>query len=835
MPDALWQELRQAVRALAQRPVLTFVAIASLALGIGTSTAIFSIVDRLLLQRLPVDDPDRIVLVTSPGPRPGSASNDNSGGPAHIFSYPLFRDLEALDDTGLAALAGHRVFAVNLAHEGVTERGDGLLVSGSYFPALGLTAASGRLFTREDDRVTGGHPIVVLSHRFWTRRFAADPRVIGETFTVNGEALTIVGVTPSHFDSTTAMEAPDVYVPLAMAERLRAGSVERNSHWIYVFGRLAPGVSMAQAQARLSVPFASLIREVEFPAQRRGLGDRDREAFLARRIVLEPGAQPRNDDRAEIGPLLGAILAGTGLVLLIACANVANLVLARATARSAEMAVRLSLGASRGRVLRLFLIEAALLGVLGGIGALVVAPAATGGLLSLMPADDQTMLAFDFNRRLLFYALGVGLATSALFGIVPVLQAMRGLSAGAVNLQSSRVSATRSTNRVRSGLATAQIALSLLLLAQAGLFASSLANISDLDLGLRPEGLLTFRLSPFLNGYEPEQAVALAEALKDDMGALPGVTAVTASTIPLLASNASSRNVTIEGFTADADFNTRVSFAAAGANYFSTLGVRLLAGRDFARGDGTNARRVAVVNQAFARKFNLGSDVIGRRVALGEGTIPLDIEIVGLAADAQYSEVIGPAPPLIVVPARQAPFGSLTFDVRVAADPESVLAAIPGLVQRHDPALPIERLYTLNDQIWDNITRERVVATLSSSFALFATLLAGIGLYGILAYTIAQRTRELGVRMAMGAAPLDVVRLVARLVGRIVGTGTVVGLAAAVGLGRLSQALLVGIDGYDPVVFGGAVAIILAMALAATLLPARRAASLDPVQALRME
>ena len=841
------QDLRYALRSLANRPLVTSVAVLSLALGIGVNTSIFSALERLILRRLPVPSPDQIVNVTSPGPRPGSSSTSDGGRSDAIFSYPLFRDLERLDVGGLR-MAAHRDFRANLAFKGQTSDGEGVLVSGQYFPSLGLTPALGRLLGPEDDRVQGGHPVVVLSHSYWSTRFGADPRVVDDTLVVNGEPMTIVGVAPAGFVGNTTMDRPQVFVPLMMAQPAFRqpqwdGMTARNNHWLYVFARLESGVSREQAQGLINVPFASIIRDVEFPALRSGMGDRQREQFQQRRIVLQEGARGRSSERAETQTILLLMLAITAFVLAIACANVANLLLARVADRSTEISVRLSIGASTGRLIRLLLVEACVLGLLGGIGALVVARMTLNGLLAMMPAEDVPMLTFEINTTVLLFTLALGLGVSFLFGLFPALHGVRTAVVAGLHAQSNRTSGSRAANRFRTSLATAQIALATALLAVAGLFVVSLVNLARTELGIRRDGLATFRLSPYLNGYTREQAQALFDRIGEELRAVPGVVGVTASTVPILSNNNWNNNITVEGFDAGPDADTQVSVARVDTDYFRTLGVPLLVGREFTRVDTAGAPQVAIVNEAFGRKFNLGTSVVGKRLALGAGgNRPLDIEIVGLVRDAKYSDVREAAPPQLIMPyrqpddpKRQRDAGTLTFYARTTSDPRALVGAVPAIIARLDSNLPIVNLRTMEDQIWDNTTRDRVLGTLSSSFAGLAILLAAIGLYAVLAYGVAQRLREIGIRMALGAKPRDVRSLVLSQVGRITLVGGAVGAVLALGIGRLAQAILFGVEGNEATIIGGAALVVVVVAVAAGALPARRATTVNPIEALRVD
>jgi predicted permease len=836
----MWSDLRYAARSLSRRPLVTAVAVLSLALGIGVNAAIFSVFERLLLRRLPVASPEEIVNVVSPGPRTGSRSTSDAGGTDAIFSYPLFRDLERVETRSLR-MAAHRDFAANLAYRGRTMKGEGLLVSGGYFSALGIAPAIGRLIGRDDDRVPGAHPVVVLSHTYWETRFGADAAVVGHTLVVNGEAMTIVGVAPAGFWGTTTMERPQVFVPLMMAERaLRVpewnGFSARDNHWLYVFARLAPGVSREAAEALVNVPFAALMTDVEFPAVRSGLDERAREQFQQRRIVLEEGATGRSRDRIDVRNILLLLFAVTIFVLAIACANVANLLLTRAADRLPEISIRLSLGGSAWRLFRMLLVETCVLGMLGGLCALAVAQATLGGLMAIMPPDDGPLLDFEINTAVLLFTLALGVGTSLLFGLFPAVHGVRRAVATGLHAQSGRTTVSRSANRVRSTLATAQIALATALLALAGLFVVSLVNLSRVELGIRRDGLVTFSLSPYLNGYTSNQSRALFDRLEDELRAIPGVGSVTASTNPILSNNGWNNNVTVEGFQSGPGTNTVASAASISTDYFGTLGIPILAGREFTRADAWGSPRVAVVNEAFARRFNLGSRGTGRRMRLGAGDDrPLDIEIVGVVGDAKYSDVRSPVPAQFFLPYRQMAAGTLTFYVRTSSSAGALLTAIPPVISRLDANLPISNLRTMDEQIWDNTTSERVLTTLSSSFAVLATLLAAIGLYAVVAYGVAQRFREIGIRIALGAKSRDVRWLVLSHVGRLALVGAAIGGSLAVVLGRAGAAMLYGVEGHDAGVLGGAALLALAVSLGAGLLPARRAVSINPVQALRAE
>ena len=828
--------LRLAFRTLFRTPFITVIAVISLALGIGANAAIFSLFNQFLLRALPVADPQRLVNLEAPGPKSGSISCGNAGGCDEIFSYPMFRDLEQ-KQTVFAGIATHRGFDANLAYRGQTMKGEGMLVSGSYFPILGLKPARGRLLDSNDDRAVGQSNVIVLSHAWWRTRFESSPAVIGDSLVVNGQPMTIVGIAPEGFEGTTLGAQPEVYVPVTMRALMEPGFngfERRNSYWAYLFARLKPGISIDQARAGINQLYRTIINDVEVPLQK-GMSEQTLARFKEKEILVEPGARGQSEVTAEAFAPLTVLLCVTGVVLLSACANIANLLLARATKRAGEMAIRLSIGASRRHLVAQLLIESVLLAALGGLAGLLVARWTLSLISSLLPADAAAMIQFHLDGRMIAFLAAVTLGTGLLFGLFPALNSSRPDLASTLKGLAGQPGGARSARYYRSSLATLQILLSMMLLATAGLFTKSLINVSRVDLGIKTDNVLTFGIAPQLNGYKPEQSRALFERLEDELAALPGVTGVTAGMVPLLAGSNWGSNVSVQGFKAEPDTDTHSNFNEIGPDYFKTLGVTMLAGREFTRSDGQGAPKVAIVNEQFARKFNLGRDAVGKRMEQGNsGKLPL--EIVGLVKNTKYSEVKGTIPPLFFLPYRQDDrLGFLTFYVRTAREPEQVMGALPALMARIDPNLPIENLRTLPQQVRENVFLDRFVTTLAASFAGLATLLAAIGLYGVLAYTVAQRTREFGLRMALGADPARVRAIVLRQVMRMTIIGGSVGLGLAVLIGWAVKSLLFEIKGYDPVVLTVSVAVLVLVAFVAGIIPAHWASRVDPMTALRYE
>jgi predicted permease len=828
--------LKLAMRRLLKTPFVSLVAIVSLALGIGANAAIFSLYDQTLLRPLPVVRPAELVNFSAPGPKPGSTSCNQAGSCEDVFSYAMFRDLERLQ-TVFTGVAAHVGFGVNLAYHGQTMNGQGMLVSGSYFPVLGLQPGMGRLLTADDDRNIGNHFVTVLSHDYWTTRLGANPAVLNETIIVNGQALTIVGVAPRGFAGTTLGSEPKVFVPLTMRGLMSPGwkgFENRQSYWAYVFGRLKPGVSIDQARAGIQSVYRPIINDVEAPLQK-GMSDQTMARFRAKAIGVEPGYRGQSSIHREAKTPLMFLMAVTGIVLLIACANIANLLLARGAGRATEMAVRLSLGASRRQLLVQLLTESCVLAVLGGIAGLIVARWTLTLVASLLPPEATNTLEFGLQGRVVFFAAVVSLATGFVFGLFPAWHSTKPDLVSAIKAQAGQPSGARGAARFRNGLVTAQIALSMALLMCAGLFVKSLMNVSRVDLGLKIDNVVTFGVSPSLNGYEPARSKAFFERAEHEVGSVPGVSGVAAARVPLLAGNNWGNDVSVEGFERGPDTDAESRYNEINPGYFRTLGVPLMSGREFAPADVEGSPKVAIVNEAFTKKFKLGRDAVGKHMAQGDKG-PLDIEIVGVVQNAKYSEVKAEVPPLFFRPYRQSErVGSMNFYARTSADPAQLLRSIPGVIARLDPNLPVEDLKTMPQQVRENVFLDRMISTLSAAFAVLATVLAAVGLYGVLAYTVSQRTREIGLRMALGADSARVRGMILKQVGWMTLIGGVIGVVGAYYLGRAAGSLLFELRPYDPAVMGLSVVLLTIVAFGAGYIPAYRASRVHPMQALRYE
>jgi predicted permease len=780
-------------------------------------------------------EPDRLVNLSAPGPKPGNQSCNQAGDCDVVFSYQMFKDLESKNSV-LSGLAAHFTFGVNVAYDNQPMTGQATYVSGSYFPTLGLTPAAGRLFTPADDQGLGASYLAVLAYNAWKARFGGDRNVIGRPVVVNGKSLTIIGVAPKGFEGTTLGSRPLLFVPISMRSVLSPffdGFERRDSYWAYLFGRLKPGVTLEQASAALNGVYHPIITDVEAPLQKE-MSDSTLVKFKAKKLLLEAGARGQSSIHDEAKTPLLMLFAITGIVLLIACANIANLLMARGANRAMEMGVRLALGATRRQLITQLLTESVVLATMGGILGLFVAKWTLDGIAALLPPEAVQSLHFELQPAVLLFAAALSVITGLFFGIFPALHSTRGDVVDAIRSSAGRVSVSRGAARFRASLVTAQISLATALLILAGLFLKSLVNVTRVDLGIKVDDVVTFSISPERSGYDSTRATLLFEQVEERLGAIPGVTAVTSDAIALLAGNNWGNSVNVQGFPSgpDVDDNSRVN--EVGAGYFATLGIPVISGREFSVADALGRPKVAVVNEAFARKFNLGKDAVGK--FMGRGTHDtLDIQIVGVIKDAKYSDVKLPVPPVFYMPWRQdgSP-GSLNFYLRTR-NPGEVLRTLPGIMKQIDPMLPVEDLKTLPQQIRENVFLDRMISILSAAFASLATLLAAVGLYGVLAYSVAQRTREIGLRMALGASARQVTAMVMRQVGLMLAVGLLLGLAAAFGLGRGAASLLFGLKGHDPVVFALSVLALALVAFGAGYLPARRAAQVEPMQALRFE
>ena len=834
--DGIGEDLKLALRLFRRSPGFAAIVVLTLALGSGANTAIFTLLDQVMLRPLPVERPERLVILHAPGQFSGWSSSLSST--IQPLSQPIFEGLR--DRTrAFSGVLAHYWSDFHLTVDGRTENVHGDLVSGGFFQVLGVRAAYGRLFTADDDRTRGRHPVAVIGYRLFERRFGGDPRVVGRRVSVNGQPMTVVGVAPRGFEGIELGTAVDVYVPLSMQNEVQPTWTNRlgewRSRWLVCLARLADGASREAAAAEANVVYAQLLQEdwAHLPGGSESLKAR----FLAKKLELLPGARGTSDVRDQSGTPLLVLMGMVGLVLLIACANVASLLLTRASARQKELALRLALGAGRARIVRLYLVESLTLALAGGLVGLQLAYWLGDALIRALPFESAsaTLTAVP-DWRVGIFTLALSVLSGVGFGLAPALRSSQTDLAPVLKSEAASVVGGSGHFRLRKGLVVAQVALSLLLLVGAGLFARSLMNLRALDPGFRPERLVAFSVDPAMNGLAyPARAVTLRR-IQEELAAVPGVVSVSAAEVALFTNSSTGNTLRIEGYEAKEGEEMNSSFNYVAPGFFDTLGIPLVAGRDLAASDAAGAPRVAIVNESFARRFYGELNPIGRRFGLrGEGQ-GYDYEIVGLVRDGKASTMREAPRRFVYVPyAQEASVGGLTYYVRSSNLSDSLGAQLTAAVARVDPTLPVTGLKTMQEQIGESLFVDRMVAALSAAFGLLATLLAAVGLYGVMSYAVAVRTREIGLRVALGADRRSVLLLVLREVAVLAGLGVAIGLPFGYGIARALESQLFGLRGHDPLTFAGAVLLLVTTALVAGLAPALRAARVDPMTALRYQ
>jgi predicted permease len=831
----LLQDVRFGLRTLAKNPGFTIVAILTLALGIGANAAIFSLTDQVLLRLLPVERPQELVVLHSPGKAHGRTWNDIEGGQS--FSYPMYKDLRDRNEVFTGLLARYHV-QVSVAGQGQSQLAAGELVSGNYFQVLGVRPALGRVLSPQDETAPGANPVTVLSYGYWARHFGSDLNILNKQLSVNGNSLTVVGVARPGFTGVQVGQVPDLFIPITMKAEMTPnwdGLADRNDHWVTMLGRLKPGMSATKAEAGLAPLYGALMKG-ELPALK--LSARDQEEYLNRKLVLDAGEHGRPVLQHDARQPLLVLMAMVGVVLLIACANLASLLIARGEGRQREIALRLALGAGRWRLVRQLMTESFLLAVAGAVAGLALASWTLGAIVNSIPEDvGASGLTSHLDSRVVLFACAISLLTVALFGLAPAIRATHTDLQTVLKDQGTNVSGGKANVRVRKSLLISQIALTAVLLAAAGLFAHSLLNLKSQDLGVRPDHVLEFSISPELNRYTPPQTISFVERLRKNIEPLPGVRSVSESEIPMLANDNSSSNITVEGYNAQEDEDMNVDHNAVGPEFLATMGIPLLKGREFSESDSSTSPKVAIINEAMARRFFAGRDPLGLRFGFGNAKeSKVDIEIVGIVKDSKNTDVRQHVGPFIFLPYSQSQqAGVATFYVRTNQDPAALTVSVRSLVEGLGSNLPIYDVRTLTAQVDDIMFTDRLVTVFSLALGLLASLLAAVGLYGVMAYVVARRTREIGIRMALGATQQSVAWMVLREILAMLAAGLVVGLIAAYGIGRVIESLLFGVKASDPFVYAIAAALLVAVALLAGWLPSRKAASVDPMVALRYE
>jgi putative ABC transport system permease protein len=836
MMQTLRQDIRYGLRMLGKNPGITTVAVLTLALGIGANSGIFSVLRQVLLQRLAVPHPEELVLLYAPGLTRGHISSDEVDG-SESFSYPMYVDLRD-QNAVFAALAAKADFPVSVAVQGQTERARAELVSGNYFDALGVHATIGRLFSPADTAAVGSKPVVALSNGYWKKRFAGDPGVLNQSLLVNNQLMTVVGVVQRGFDGIQLGLIPDLYIPITMKPVITPawnGLTDHRDYWIKLIGRLKTGISRTQAMAALGPTYRALL-ENELPLNS-GLNDQEKKEFVTKQIVLRDGARGRpileNDTRPQLLTLMGMV----GLVLLITCANVAGLLTARGAARQKEISLRISLGASRWRLIRQLLVESCLLSVAGALWGLLIANWMSSFLVHFASANEiASGLTSSLNLPVLTFTVGLALFCGVLFGVAPALSATRIQLASTLKEQAGALSSALKHTRLRKILVISQVALTLLLVTCAWGFVRSLYNLEHVDLGLQPANVLQFSLSPKLNGYDQVRSLGLYHQLEDRIAALPGVLSLSAAEEPLIADSDKGSNVTVEGEPAELAGTRHVQWNSVSPGHFSNLHIPLLMGREFTRQDGPESPRVVIINETMAKQFFPGSLAMGKRMKFGAGNDPLNTEIVGIVKDSHHSGVNEPPKPFLYIPYAQGKgITSLTYYVRTTSDPGALASSARSAVSELDPSLPLYDVRSFADQIDQRLSPSKLVAFLALAFGALAAILAAMGIYALLAYSVTQRTREIGVRMALGAEPKRVGWMILGDVARLTGVGILLGIPLAYALGKLINSLLFGVQAFGAVSIGIALLALTALAGFAAYAPARRATRIDPMVALRYE
>jgi predicted permease len=838
--DELRGDLRYAVRRLRNSKGFAAIAIASLALGMGANTIVFTAAKSLVLDRLGVPRAQELRLFELVQGKRGIVHGswgyyeETPSGETLMssFSYPVYQQMRQRNRVLEEVFAFKELGRVTATIDDKAEAVTAEMISGNYYRALEEKPVLGRPAMESDDGAVGSGPVVLISYGFWTRRFGRSPNIVGKKIEVNSAPLTVIGVNPPEFTGAYAAQgSPDIFLPFSMQPIVepQAGVellTDRNLFWVMMMGRLKPGVTPQSAQAAMDVELSRAIRATMT------VGKDDEIP----RLLLVDGSRGQNEVGWEFGKSIYVLTGLAGMVLLLACANLGNLLLARASSRQREMSVRLALGARRARILRQMLTECLLLSAAGGAVGLAVGYVGRNAIPQLLSTSWEPSVAHaNFDWTVFGFTAAVSIACGLLFGMVPAWQATRTpVNSG---LKDNQHTATqRRRNVAGRTLVVVQVALSMLLLVGAGLFVRTLVNLNDTRLGFESNHLLLFDLAPPRTRYPDAKAVALYRRVEERVRALPSVSGVTPTAVPLISRNSMGQMFDPDDQPREGKEHQHVASNRVGQAFFATFGIPVVAGRGFDEHDTETSAKVAVVNQTLAKKFFPNSDPVGKRVRIGDPEHPVEVQIVGICGDAKYDDLRGDVPATMYVPYRQGEGQEfMSFAVRTGMTPEAIGPSLRAAVASIDKDLPLLDLRTQNEQIEDATKRERVFAGLTSGFGVLALALACIGIYGITAYSVAQRTNEIGLRMALGAQPGGVLRMVVREASWLAIIGVAAGLVAATAMGRLIASMLFGLKSYDPLTLASAAMLLVVVALGSSWIPALRAARIDPMTALRHE
>jgi predicted permease len=830
----VFNDLRFAVRGLVRSPLFSIVAILSLALGIGANTAIFTLIDQIVLRKLPVRAPDELVMLYQQGAHNGS----NMGQRMH--SYPIYQQYQKLA-APLAEVLCRRLAEASVSIDNQTERLDAEMVSGNYFSMLGVAPAVGRVFSsQEDDQIYAGHPVVVLSYDYWSRRFARDRAVVGKKILVNNYPMTIVGVSAAGFSGLDPARSPQIRLPIQMKPVVvpEWGWVHMDdprTRWVQVFARLKPGWTVKSAEAPMQTLFLQIrTQEMTLPGAK-NWSAYARDQFMKGHMRIEAAPGGFSAMRNDFSTALVVLMCMVGLVLLIACANVANLLIARGFMRQREIAVRLSLGASRGQLVRQLMVESLVLSTIGGVCGVVLAIGLTQTLLAFVPSDGRPVLIRATpDARILGFTLALTFLTGIVFGLLPALRASRPDPWTTLKDTVGSIAGSGGSLFLRKGLVAAQVTLSFLLLFGAGLFVRSLQNLKTADTGVALDNLVTFQLSPALSGYDAPRTNNFYEQLLTNLRATPGVKSAALAGVSILSGDEWDSSMSVEGHQTKDGEDMQAFMNSLSPTYFETMGIALLEGRDFTRQDPSENAKVAIVNRRFADHFFPGQSALGRHVGFGTGPkSKQEIEIVGVVANALYEGPREGVHRQVFIPNWGK--NGVSFYVRTTNASSTAYAAIRNETRKLDASMPIFAMKTLEGQLDETLLSDRLIALLAAGFGLLATVLASIGLYGVMAFVVARRRKELGIRLALGAEPAGVIWLVMREVLLLLAIGLAVGIPAALALGRFVASQLYGIQARDPFTATATLLLLTLVSAAAGLIPARRASRIDPILALRYE